>query len=218
MSQLHLTAAPLTARELDAGVAQLRADLTSEDGPRISTMRNFRFAILAYAPEQEFRLRSKVRELAVDLRGHGWVTLSISLQKLFLQRLRAQGDDFVQRVIARERRLSARKARRARVDLADRVGPLIEGPDGLAADVISAITAFADAHPHQAERAVVFIGRAGALYPWFRTSALLKHIDGRTGNVPVVLLYPGKRRDAHGLSFMGEFPPDTDYRPRIYPT
>ena len=47
--------------------------------------------------------------------------------------------------------------------------------------------------------------------------ALLKHIDGRTKNIPVVLLYPGKREDQNGLSFMCELPADRDYRPRIYP-
>ena len=57
---------------------------------------------------------------------------------------------------------------------------------------------------------------SGQLYPFFRTSALLRHIDGRTGDVPVVLLYPGKRRELSALSFMGELQPDRDYRPRIY--
>jgi hypothetical protein len=41
------------------------------------------------------------------------------------------------------------------------------------------------------------------LYPFFRSSALLRHLDGQTGNVPVVLLYPGERRGPTGLSFMG---------------
>ena len=48
-------------------------------------------------------------------------------------------------------------------------------------------------------------------------SALLKHIDGHTNNIPVVLLYPGLRLGMTALSFMGELPADTDYRPRIYP-
>jgi hypothetical protein len=33
----------------------------------------------------------------------------------------------------------------------------------------------------------LFVFRAGALYPFFRVSALLKHLDGRTRNLPVVL-------------------------------
>ena len=58
---------------------------------------------------------------------------------------------------------------------------------------------------------------AGAVYPFFRSSALLRHLDGRTRNVPVVLLYPGERRGPTALSFMGVLDPDSDYRPRIYP-
>jgi hypothetical protein len=46
---------------------------------------------------------------------------------------------------------------------------------------------------------------------------LLKHLSGKTLNVPVVLLYPGERRGKSGLSFMGMFDADSDYRPRIYP-
>ncbi|WP_368736697.1 BREX protein BrxB domain-containing protein [Nostoc sp. CHAB 5715] len=41
-------------------------------------------------------------------------------------------------------------------------------------------------------------------------------IDGKTSNLPVVLLYPGERRDLNALSFMDELPSDRDYRPRIY--
>jgi hypothetical protein len=64
---------------------------------------------------------------------------------------------------------------------------------------------------------LALIGRAGALYPFFRSSALLRHLDGKTRNVPVVLLYPGERRGSTGLSYMGMLNPDNDYRPRIYP-
>ena len=75
---------------------------------------------------------------------------------------------------------------------------------------------FAAAHPDKAERTLALVGRAGALYPFFRTSSLLKHLDGQTGQVPVVLLYPGARQGESGLSFMGITKPDRDYRPRIY--
>jgi len=72
--------------------------------------------------------------------------------------------------------------------------------------------------PDQLERTLALVGRAGALYPFFRSSALLKHLDGRTRNVPVVLLYPGGRRGPTSLSFMDMLEPDSDYRPRIYPS
>lgn len=218
MNQLSLPSTSGGLADLERGVAELRRDLKREDGPGISTMRNFRFAILAYDPEHEFRLRQHVSALTHDLRGDGWVVLPLSLQALLLDRLRREGDDFVDRLVTKEKHLYARGAARALRDLRDRVAPIIEGHEGIASDVVRAIERFADEHPDKADRAVAFVGRAGALYPSFRTSALLKHIDGRTRNVPVVLLYPGKRRGKNGLSFMGEYPPDTDYRPRIYPT
>jgi len=92
-----------------------------------------------------------------------------------------------------------------------------EGPDGIAADCSRLICEYADRHPDSIDRTVALIGRAGALYPFIRSSALLRHVDGRTRNVPVVLLYPGERRGPTGLSFMGILSPDNDYLPRIYP-
>ena len=101
--------------------------------------------------------------------------------------------------------------------LKNKLTPLIEGPDGIAADCSRVICEYADQHPDRVDRTLALIGRAGAIYPFFRTSALLRHLDGRTRNVPVVLLYPGERRGPTGLSFMGILNPDNDYRPRIYP-
>lgn len=100
--------------------------------------------------------------------------------------------------------------------LKSKLTPLIEGPQGIAADCGRVIRSFVEQQPDKVDRAVALIGRAGALYPFFRSSALLRHLDGTTGNVPVVLLYPGERRGPTGLSFMGLLKPDSDYRPRIY--
>ena len=203
--------------DLQRAFAALREDLINEDGPRISTMRNYRFAIVPYQPADEFRLRREVSRLSTDLKANGWVVLSISLQSLLLDRVRAMGDDIVQRIITRERSLGARNPERGLGYLADKLAPHIEGPDGIAADAARVISDHVDAHPDSVDRTLALIGRAGALYPFFRSSALLKHLDGRTRNVPVVLLYPGERRPEGGLSFMGELNPDRDYRPRIYP-
>src|SRR5690606_24822155 len=100
--------------------------------------------------------------------------------------------------------------------LKQKVQPELEGADGIAADVVAEIDEFVAQNPDQAERTLVLIGRAGALYPLFSASALLKHIDGRTHNVPVVMLYPGCRHGETGLSYMCEGSAHTDYRPRIY--
>ena len=202
---------------LQTAFAALRDDLIDEDGPRISTMRNYRFAIVPYEPSDEFRLRGEVQRLSNDLVANGWVVLSISLQKLLLDRVRSQGEDWVQRVIAMETRLAQMDDDRGLNYVKSKLTPLIEGPQGIAADCSRVITEFADKHPDQVDRTLALIGRAGALYPFFRSSALLRHLDGRTRNVPVVLLYPGERKGPTGLSFMGVLNPDNDYRPRIYP-
>lgn len=202
---------------LEEAVAALRADLVAADGPQISTMRNYRFAILPYRPKDELKLRTLMRRLTDDLRAAGWRVLPISLQKLLLDRIRRTGNDNIESLIAREKRLFAKDPARALDHLRDKIAPHIEGPEGIAADVAKLVGAFVDEAPDDVDRTLALIGRAGSLYPFFRSSALLKHIDGKTRNVPVVLLYPGERRDTTALSFMGELPPDRDYRPRIYP-
>lgn len=202
---------------LQEAFGALRRDLIHEDGPRISTMRNYRFAIVQYEPGDEFRLRSEVQQLTTDLVANGWVVVSISLQKLLLDRIRAQGDDWTTRVEDMERRMASVATERGLNYLKSKLAPLIEGPDGIAADCARVIREHADRNPDAVDRTLALIGRAGALFPFFRSSALLRHLDGQTRHVPVVLLYPGERRGHTGLSFMGALEPDNDYRPRIYP-
>ena len=202
---------------LEQAFTALRQDLIHEHGPRISTMRNYRFAIVQYPPSHEFELRQHVQRLSADLSAHGWVVLPIDLHQLVAERVRAQGQAWIESVTSMERRLAQSDRERALQYLKDKLTPLVEGPDGVAADCSRLIGAFADAHPDRVERTLALIGRTGALYPYFRSSALLRHLDGRTRNVPVVLLYPGERRGPTGLSFMGVLDPDNDYRPRIYP-
>ncbi len=202
---------------LQEAFGALRRDLIHEDGPRISTMRNYRFAIVQYEPGDEFRLRSEVQQLTTDLVANGWVVVSISLQKLLLDRIRAQGDDWMSRVEEMERRMAAVATERGLNYLKSKLAPLIEGQTGIAADCARVIREHADRNPDAVDRTLALIGRAGALYPFFRSSALLRHLDGQTRHVPVVLLYPGERRGHTGLSFMGALEPDNDYRPRIYP-
>lgn len=211
-----MTADRFSQTPLQEAIHALRSDLIQEDGPRISTMRNYRFAIVQYDPKDEFRLRREVRRLNTELVSNGWMVLSINLQKLLLDRVRSQGEEYIQRLIEREKRTSQKSIERGIQDLQTRLAPLIEGPEGIAADVSRIICDYAGQNPETIDRTVAIVGRAGALYPFFRSSALLRHLDGRTRNVPVVLLYPGERRGEKGLSFMGVLEPDSDYRPRIY--
>ncbi|TWT52019.1 DUF1788 domain-containing protein [Allorhodopirellula solitaria] len=197
-------------------MADLKSDLIQKDGPRISTMRNYRFAIVCYDPADEFQLRREVVRLNDDLRDHGWCVLSINLQKLLLDRIAAQGEEWSDAMMRMETALQKVDPERGLQYLKDQVGPLIEGPEGIAADCSRIIDEFIKENPEKKDRTVAMIGRAGALYPFYRSSALLKHLDGHTQNIPVVLLYPGVRNGPTGLSFMGVISADSDYRPRIY--
>ena len=203
--------------DIDEAIGALKSDLLGPEGPRISTTRNYNFAILPYRPADETKLRQRVRRLTTELQAEGWSVLLLPLHRLLLQRIRRLEPEHLASVVAREKRLYARDPERALTHLTEFLSRHIEGPEGLAADVSQSILDFKAQLPAPSSPAVTFIGRAGALYPFFRTSALLRHIDGHTGDVPVILLYPGERRDLSALSFMGELVPDRDYRPRIYP-
>ena len=205
---------------LEATFKSLKRDLLQEGGAQISATRNYNFAIVPYEPDQEFTLRKKVSQLSAELRDNAWTTATIALHSLLLARLKRLGDDYLEALIAREKRLSKRDPGRALNHLTEKIVQEIEGPEGLAADVVREVKKLLNENEDH-EKMVVFIARAGALYPFFRTSALLKHVAEYTQNVPVVLLYPGcikgdETRGEAGLSFMCKLPADRDYRPRIY--
>ena len=113
---------------LQDAFAALRADLIQKDGPSISTMRNYRFAILQYQPAEEFKLRLEVQRLSTDLIDNGWVVLPINLQRLLLDRVRAMGDAWVQSVTEMERRTAKLSRERGLRYLQDKLAPLIETP------------------------------------------------------------------------------------------
>jgi hypothetical protein len=201
---------------LSGSFAALRRDLLLEGGPQISTMGNYRFALLHYAPQAEFSLRNHVFTLTGELREQGWSVLSVALGPLMLARLRGSGEGTLQRLIEGERRLYAGAPERALHQLEQRLDRLLNQEDGLVNDVAAAIDAFARDEALDPQRTLIWLGRCGGLYPFVRTAALLKRLDGRTHRLPVVLLYPGHRQGRAGLSFLGELPADQDYRPRIY--
>jgi hypothetical protein len=65
------------------------------------------------------------------------------------------------------------------------------------------------------QRDVVFITRAAALFPFYRTSSLLEQLKGKV-HVPSVLFYPGELDGAAGLRFMGVLDAEHNYRPKIF--
>lgn len=203
---------------LQNAFAALERDLLAEEGPRISTMRNYRFAILPYPPEREFEVRRRARQLSEKLRTkHGWEVLDVDLHAVLMQRLRSRlRAEELDSLVVSEKRLAAKDPLRPLSRLQGPLSRLLEGEQGLAGDVVAEISAFADRYPDRQDTTLIWIRRLGALYPFVRTSSLLRHLDGKTRQIPVVLLYPGEQRGPTALSFMGELEADRDYRPRIY--
>ena len=130
-------------------------------------MRNYLFAILPYDPREEFKLRSQVRRLSDELKGKGWNVLSISLQQLLIQRLKEEEAKVIESIIRTEKRLHRRNRERALNHLKDKIAGYVEGVDGIAQDVIALVNEFTQQYPDSCNRTLIFIGRAGALYPFF---------------------------------------------------
>src|SRR5690606_19822715 len=121
-----------------------------------------------------FKLRRKLADLCGELRDAGWAVGEIDLHALLLRRIRAMGPDVVASIIRREKANAGKQDPwRGLHHLKERVVSVVEGPEGLAADVVREITAVLAANPEVADRSAIFLSRAGALYPFFRTSALL---------------------------------------------
>lgn len=211
-----MSGSELRASKVRRAVLALRNDLVDETGPKISTLRGYPFAILVYAPEEEFQMRQEVHALTKELEHAGWFLHTLNMQALMMRKLREfftaeELDDLVEL----ETELSSDGDADAALDyIRDAVFDALHGPNGLAEVVAEEIAKLAEDEERR-ERTVVFIGQLGALYPFTRTSALLKFLDGRTQGIPVVFLYPGTERDG-GLSFLDEAEIDRDYRPRIY--
>ena len=80
---------------MQQAIHALREDLIQDDGPQISTMRNYRFAIVQYDPKEEFKLRQEVRKLTPSwFRMAGWSCPSAYRSCCSIES--AQGDDFIQ--------------------------------------------------------------------------------------------------------------------------
>lgn len=170
--------------------------------PQLSAYHNMPFAIFRYPPEVEFALREEVRLLATRLEQGGKRVTMISLAERMQAALDREG-----LTVTRIERAEKSTSIQTMADTIHRVLSSRQPLDGLVAEQI----------PDAADpaRDVVFIKRAGALFPFYRTSSLLDQLAGRVG-VPAILFYPGELDGAAGLKFMGILDAEHNYRPKIY--
>lgn len=168
----------------------------------ISAYHNLPYAIFHYDPADEFRLRADLRLLATQLDNAGKRVTFISLAECLSEVLSAP--DLSVDVLAEAEVNSGTEA------LVDTLNHVLTEESPL--DELVAARVPKDADP---ERDLLFLVRAGALFPFYRTSALLERMMGRV-KIPSILFFPGRFYSPAGLGFMGVLDPEHNYRARIY--
>lgn len=160
------------------------------------------YAIFHYPPGVEFELREEVRLLSIRLGNAGKRVKVISLAECLTAALSAEGMDIV----------AIRESERA-----TGLAAMIETVHNVLADYRPLVDLVAQRLPSDQNplQDVVFLVRAGSLFPVYRTHALLEQLKGRL-LVPAVLFYPGELEGPTGLKFMGVLDADPNYRPRIF--
>jgi hypothetical protein len=128
------------------------------------------------------------------------------LADLFWQALEAEG--WIDELIAQETDADGDEA--AMADIFRSVSEILHLPPSMPDRVVTAVEELA------AERSAVFLYRAGALFPAYRTSTLIDDLRGRL-HLPVTLLYPGAIVGDYGLRFMDRTEPAYGYRALIVP-
>lgn len=169
--------------------------------PKISSYHNMPYAIFVYPPEDEFEVRQEMANLETRLSNRGKRVTRISLAECLGEAIAADGYTAADLAEA-ERTMGLDKT-------LDTVHAILTDQS---LDELVAAKFPKDATP---TRDVIFIYRAGALYPFYRTSALLEQLAGKV-DVPAVLFYPGREVGGVGLSFMGILEPEHNYRPRKF--
>lgn len=169
---------------------------------RLGAYHDMPYAIFYYPPEAEFDVREEVRLLSIRLTNAGRRVKIISLAECLTAALAAEGMDVA---AIRETEKSTGLA------------AMIDTLHNVLADYRPLVDLVAERLPPDQNPAkdVVFLTRAGALFPIYRTHALLEQLKGRL-LVPAVLFYPGELEGPTGLKFMGVLDSDPNYRPRIF--
>ena len=170
--------------------------------PEISAYHDMPYAIFRYPPEDEFAVRQEIALLHTRLDQIGKRVTTISLSECMNSALEAEGLSAAALADA-ERSVGITATIETIHEVLSSYRPL----DQIVADRIPS-----DADPL---RDIVFLVRAGALFPVYRTSSLLEQLKGRV-RVPAVLFYPGVLDGAAGLRFMGVLDADHNYRPKIF--
>ena len=202
---------------LEKRLSVLKRDLLNTAGPSISTNRNYPFALFQYSPNEEFKMRDELINLLDSLRAQGWTILNVDLFTALIEYLEEQEEGELVEALIKEEKLqfkaNKQDAKFPLNVLQNSLDTYFKDQNEFPKEVIDRILRITENSDEN--KTVVFLSRIGALYPFYRTSSLLRYID-KGIKVPTIVLYPGERLEKYYLSFMGEMDADRDYRPRIY--
>lgn len=201
--------------DLKERLKQLEKDLLDKDGPKVSTMTNYPIALFVYLPQEELQLKYELNHLRDTLSAGNFSVKDISLLDCLLQKLKQTSEDDILYIIEQEKENFSRNQnwQDAVHYLEEEIISDIEGEEGIVQIVRKEIQTFSQ--NIRSKNGVIFVTRAGSLYPFYRTSNLL-HFLTEAISYPVILFYPGTRIDDPSLSFMGKSKAYSNYRPRIY--
>ncbi len=176
--------------------------ILAKDDPRpeISAYREMPLCIFRYPPPVEFALRQELALLKVRLEQRGKRVTVISLMECMQTALAAHAP--VESLVEAERDLGHKTVSQTIHQVLSEYAPLEQ-------IVLSRIPT--DADPH---RDITWLTRAGALFPVYRTSTLVEHLEGKLV-APGVLFFPGDLDGPAGLRFMGVHEPEHNYRASI---
>jgi len=194
---------------IDEALDVLKQDLTG-DKASIAAQSGIPFAILRYAPSEEFVLRRRLRLFAHDLKQNHHLNVAFaSLSRFVWKAVReTDGVDYLCKV---ERDAGGVDAAQKDIE-----GRLIPGePLGLAQQVIDYLDAL------QTAPDVVFLVRVGGIAPYiYRSSTLLHELHELGLKTPTILCYPGSSTVGTDLKFY-DLPAEEglgayNYRVKIY--
>jgi hypothetical protein len=168
---------------------------------KISAYHDMPYAIFRYPAEEEFELRKQVTLLETRLTQKGKRVQRISLAECLDEAMRSQRP--LEEWFEAEREQG--------------VATVVETVNAVLSQYAPLVDLVAARLPEEADplRDLVFIVRAGALFPMYRTFSLLEQLKGRV-HLPMVLFYPGDLDGAAGLRFMGVLDAEHNYRPKIF--
>lgn len=180
-------------RNLDDDFAELRERLT---GPAaLSASRTDPIYYFVYPPDQAIEVKRKIPLWAVQLGSRGRRVTTVSFAEMLWELVDASGawDEWL-----------AVEGGFDTAEINESIRSVLRGENGLIEKIAARID---QATPDS----VLFLTDTELAHPYFRVRTLESALHDRV-KVPTVVFYPGRRVGQFGLSFLGFYPDDGNYR------